>query len=295
MVSHSALAPRKFIGVVALLSLLTNHRESAAGISVSTSDGRTLVGEVDSRSDDRVLWVRHDEEHIVLSTAIPWRFVTSASLDGQAINPQQLSEQVTSLKAQGPEAFLTTYVTVLNPDIEINPSIGRFPLEQFNVIPPPIPRVASLEIDAALVNIDPTVEPDAVAVVVTPVDEFGIAVPVRGTLFARLMGERRDRHSGEVRFLELQRWNAALCVEDFHAGSATIPLRFQHPGPVRDLELCTTALLHVRVAAYSAGQFEASVPVALREFNPYRDNLQYHTGSRYFNDELIHAPRRTSP
>jgi hypothetical protein len=61
--------------------------------------------------------------------------------------------------------------------------------------------------------------------------------------------------------------------------------------PEFDIELCTAANLNARLGVVGDGSFAATAPVVLREFNPYRDQLQLYEGTRFFPNELSRFPR----
>ena len=116
-------------------------------------------------------------------------------------------------------------------------------------------------------------------------DRFGHSVPVDGVMTARLIVERIDQHSGRVTFEEFQRWSANVSAEDFVDGECAVALNFRRPGPQHDWQLCTAALLHIRLSAHGHGSYEISVPVAIRQFNPIRDELRNWHGRRFFRNE----------
>ena len=153
-------------------------------------------------------------------------------------------------------------------------------------------RIAALEIEAVLVNLDRDVEPDGFELVIAAIDVHGRAVPVRGSITARLVGERDEEHSGRIRFEELQRWSQPVARADFLDGVASYALRFRTVRPEFDWELIPYALLNVRLGIYGEGNFEASVPVMIRQFNPYRDQLQKYERSRFLRNELSEEVRR---
>ena len=152
-------------------------------------------------------------------------------------------------------------------------------------------RVVSIEVDAGIANLDRTVEADGLVLVVSALDSVGNYVDVRGSLSARLIVERLNQHTGEVTFEEFGRWSHAVSRTDFYEGVAEIPLRFRRLSPEFDWELCTAALLNVRLSVHGEGNFEASVPVAIHQFNPIRDEFRNQQGSRFFRDELSHRAR----
>ncbi len=254
-----------------------------AAIEIVTTDGRALTGEIDTRSDSRTLWIRYEEAGIILTTAVPWEDVATSRLDGEPIAAAEITSQVSHLKTSNPDGFLTEY-EVFSPESQViaDSAPAYFPRT----------RVMSVEIDARLANLDRTVEPDGIVLAVAPIDAHGQIVPLCGNITVRLLGELFDQHTGRASFLELERWNATVVESMFVENLAEIKLRFRKVRPEFDLGLCTSALVHVRLGVPGTGNFEASIPMDLRKFNPYREQLQYQEGSRFFSNELTHNTRQ---
>jgi hypothetical protein len=98
-----------------------------------------------------------------------------------------------------------------------------------------------------------------------------------------------------VRYENLQTWSQPVAPIDFHDGVASYALRFRTVRPESDWRLHSDALVNVRLGVFGQGNFEASVPVAIRKFNPVRDRLQLTRGSRFFPGEVTQAGRRWFP
>ncbi|WP_146447497.1 hypothetical protein [Bythopirellula polymerisocia] len=248
-----------------------------------TTDGRVLNGEIDAQSDAQTMWIRYRDSGIILTTAVPWTEIISTRLDGKEIAKMELASQVSHLGSNGPEGFLTEYEVLAQESQIIERVVPEYGL---------LPRVASLEIGARLANLDRTVEPDGIVLAVSPLDAHGRIVPVCGNVSVRLLGELFDQHTGRVSFLELESWNSRIADSMFADGVAGVSLRFRQIRPEFDLALCTTALVNVRLGIPGTGNFEASVPVDLRTLNPFREQLQYYEGSRFFSNELTHNTRQ---
>lgn len=256
----------------------------APQVSIETSTGRVLVGAVDDRSDEQTLWIRRAEENIVLVSAVSWHDVVTVEIDGREIEQVDLLDNLASYTTSEPQSFLTEYELLAPRGYS-----ERFLRWQSQ------PRVASVEAAATLVNLDRTVEADGLLVTLAAIDTHGHTVAVRGSITARLIVERIDQHTGQVSFEEFQRWSAAVSAADFRDGTVTVPLRFRGLSPEFDWQLCTAALLNVRLTAAGQGNYEASVPVAIHEFNPIRDELRNQQGSRFFRNELTHNTRYDGP
>jgi hypothetical protein len=157
----------------------------------------------------------------------------------------------------------------------------------------PVGRVTSLEIEALLVNLDRDVEPDGYELAIAAVSESGESIPVKGDLYVRLMVERIVHHTGRIRFEDIQQWSLPVSPHDFDEnGVAAYVLPWRNLEPEFDVELCNAANLNARLGVVGDGNFAATVPVPLREFNPYRDQLQLLQKSRFFSNELSRYPRQ---
>lgn len=274
--THFALLWGMALGVCSVGSCL-------AAIEIVTTDGRALTGEIDTRSDARTLWIRQEEAGIMLATAVPWEDVATSRLDGERIAAEEITAQVSQLRTSNPAGFLTEY-EVFSPESQViaDSAPAFFPR----------PRVMSVEIDARLANLDRTVEADGLVLAVAPLDAHGQIVPLCGNITVRLLGEIFDLHTGRVSFRELESWNATVVESMFIENLAEVQLRFRHVRPEFDLALRPSALVNVRLGVPGTGNFEASIPIDLRRFNPYRDQLQYQERSRFFRNELTHNPRQ---
>ena len=284
------------IAAISMLAFATQAQ--AAELVVQTSDGRELTGQVDSKSNDEFLWIRHEEENIVLTTSVAWTEITTAQLDGEVIEVTDLSQLATDIATDAPYAFLAQHV--IDPAVDeplpvVVPAAVQQPVVAVAPVAPPQPiagPVAALEIQAYLVNLDRDVEPDGLELLVAAVDVNGYSVPVRGNLHAQLWGDRDVGQVGRVKFDNLQRWGERVRPKDFIDGVARYTLRFRTVRPEFDWDLMPIAMLNVRLGVYGEGNFEATVPVEIRQFNPFRDRLQQFERSRFFRGELSEQVRR---
>lgn len=253
-------------------------------LRVQTVNGRLLHGTMDVRTDDGMLWIRRTEGNIILTTSVKWSEIESAELAGEAITAEKLAEQRKELATAAPVTFLTEFE---QPVVQSTPK----PAIHFQSKA----SITNIEIEATLANLDRTVESDGLLVALAALDEFRQAHAVRGSLSARLVVERLDNHTGAVSFEEFGRWTRQVSAHDFHEGVAEFPLRFRRYSPEFDWELCTAALLNVRLSVHGQGNFEASIPIAIHEFNPIRDEMRNWRGSRFFRDELTRNTLHDGP
>jgi len=249
-------------------------------VSVRSVDGRTLSGVIDARTDDRLLWLRRDENGVMLVVPIAWDDIASGSLAGAEINAEALRDRAGELASprQSP---------LLGPDQPgaMAAAAVRFAAPRRRV------RVRNLEIVyASLVNLDRDVEPDGIEVTIAAIGDDGEPLAVRGTLRAELYGERRPLEEPGPGFDELARWTERVRPEDFVDGVATYELPFRTTAPEWQFDLLPDAVLTVQLGAAGHGNFAASAPIVVRPFNPLRDDLQHDRGTRFLPTELHGSP-----
>jgi hypothetical protein len=257
-----------------LVTFVHAEEGSPPPILVQTADGRTLRGEVDDRSDDATLWLRQTEGDVALTTAVDWVDVVVASIDGNQVSVNGLREQSTTVASVGPR---------LGDLIAANPQAAR---DNIGHLMPRSGRVRNIEIVAAgLVNLDRDVEPDGIEVALVALGFDGLPVAVRGSFRAELHGERRSVGDPAPRIEELGRWTQRVQSEDFVDGVATYCLPFRTVSPEWEFDVLPDAVITVQLGATGHGNFSASAPLALRSFNPLRDDLQQWEATRFLPNE----------
>jgi hypothetical protein len=259
-----------------LCATLVVSSSAGAEVEILTTDGRVLAGEVDARTTADHLWVRKQSENIILVTSVRWSEIGSAKVDGQPLDAAQLAERSDQLSDEIGANFFS-----VRPQSSPASSSGPSPAVEAHT-----GRITSIEIEAALVNLDRDVEPDGYEVAIVAIDEFGQEVPAKGNIYVRLMGERNVHHTGRIRFEVFETWSQPVAPHHFKDGVAMYVLPFRAFNPEFDDELRPDAQLNVRLGAFGEGNFAATVPVPLWNFGPYRDRLQMFEGSRFFRDEL---------
>ncbi|MCH2114022.1 MAG: hypothetical protein MK171_03800 [Pirellulales bacterium] len=264
----------------------------ATTVEVQTIDGRVLHGEVDSRSNQRLLWIRKTDDHIVLATSVLWSNVSSAKYDGKTFEARELRQDLKQHTSDGPSMLFKEYVARPMPVIQNATKDLASHGRQASQHPVLSSRIASIRVRAQAVNLDRDVEPDGLEVAVVALNTQGLPLPVRGSLSLRLWGQRSKSYGWPLKSEELQRWTQSVHRDDFAESEAIYALRFRTVRPEFDFELRPYALLNARLSIHGQGNFEASVPVAVRYFNPVRDYLQQYEGSRFFFGELSENVRR---
>jgi hypothetical protein len=220
------------------------------------------------------LWLRTAEDNIVLAAPTAWTDVVQATIEGEEAPIADLRQRQGELASAGPKLGSLDTVT---PERVV----------QASFMAPRTPRVRNLEIVATgLVNLDRDVEPDGLSVTIVAVGFDGAPVAVRGTLRAELHGERRSVDDPAPVFEELGRWTQRVRSEDFVEGAATYCLPFRSVAPEWEFDVMPDAVLTVQLGASGHGNYSASAPVALRRFNPLRDELQQRLGTRFLPNEI---------
>lgn len=287
--SHNAF--RFFLGSLALFAGV-GLQQALADVTIQTTDGREIVGQVDERTDQNSLWIRQEREQIMLTTALKWSEIATAS-DGEVELPlEQLPDLLQELASEEPKGLLVRQTIYpdesLCPDCESREPDGLATQRRAT-------RIRNVEVEAHLVNLDRDVEPDGLELVVAAIDENGYPVPVRGSLYVRLWGERIKPRGALVRYEQLQQWTQRVDRDDFIEDVASYLLRFRTVQPEFDLGLSPDALVHVKLSVFGQGSYEASVPVMVRKFNPVRDRLQLTRGERFFPNESTQNGRYQLP
>jgi hypothetical protein len=285
---------RAFTAALLLASSLhatASANEAGATITVATSDDRELTGVIDPRTDDQLLWLRREGAGFALSTSVRWSEIASAKLGAEPLDPVALRRHRRELATPAAGLFFGE-IESSPPTAQPTPLVNEVAAQAAAGRPP---RVRSLEIlSANLVNLDRDVEPDGVAVAVSPIGAHGIPMAVRGVLRATLVGQRRDMHTGEMQFGELGRWSQPVRAEDFVDVVATYDLPFRTNALEWDFQIMPDALLTVELSAAGHGSYAASAPLAVRQFNPLRDQLQLYRGSRFAPEE-VHGTQPLAP
>jgi hypothetical protein len=269
--------------IVAIALAACAAAESPARVAVRTADGRELGGVVDARTNDAELWIRSEQGPVVMATGVAWDAVTSAVVDGQTVDAATLQERSSGLATEGSPSFLGPAGSALISN-RSGPGFVRRA------------RVRNLQIvDACLANLDRDVEPDGLTVTIAAIGDDGRPMAVRGSLTARLFGENRPNDAAVVAFPELDHWTQPVTTRDFVDGLATYELRFRGTAPEWQWDLLPDAVLDVTVGAFGQGNYAASAPVVVRQFNPLRDHQQLRYGSRFMPNELRGREPASSP
>ena len=258
---------------------------------METAEGRALSGAVDARTDESTLWLRLEEDGIVLSVPVSWNTISSAAVGDEAIGVEELRERRGELGSEGPRWLI--------PEVEIPVDAGSTARKaDFEKR-----RSCSSRLLGRRRAWGAGAEPGC-----------GLGLPGesgsrRGAGWDRGIGRGRGRRRGagggarefraelfgesgalsrdrQPEFGVLDRWSQRVRAEDFVDGVATYCLPFRRAAPEWQFDLLPDAVLTVQLGATGHGNFSATAPVVLREFNPLRDDLQQHRGTRFLPNEV---------
>lgn len=274
--------------VTFILVLFVSHAavHGEVRVRLTINDGRVIEGEVDARTNNESVWVRVTEPGIALSFPIRWSTLDEVELGKKSISVSEFRGLAHEIKTKLSKKFFATIAPVEELSVHPDPEPVFIPVQPEVQSKFHGSRVHSLRIEAVLTNWDEDVEPDGLDVYIIPLDGRYNLVPVRGTVTMRLIGERSHGPRRERVYQNLEHWNVSTLPGDYGQQGAVYRFPFQTVFPEIEPELFPFGFLHVRLGAQGHGNFEASLPVKLKNINPIRDRLELDHGQRFFPNEL---------
>ncbi len=264
-------------------------RSTEPPITVRVSSGREFQGTIDASSTSSHLILRTEHTGITLKRSIRW-------------------EQVLSIQADNsPRDIAALRATFNPPSAETSPPPPRRTIEIHTL--PAVrlanntsaasestpPRVTQVTFDAHLGNWDADVETDGLVIDALPLDRFGNAQPLGGTLEVELYSPQRRTFdhaplSGGDTLEVVERWTQAITPEDYGPRGARLQLQFGAITP--ELQPNWTAsnygLVHIRLSIPGHGVFSGSRDgVRIYPWAPNRDRLEMKTGQRFLPNENL--------
>lgn len=276
--------------MVMLVSFTELSDRAMAGtiVVVQLQNGRRMMGEVDSRTDEFELWLHSTEPSIAISSSVPWPQIAVARIAGGPDLRTDLRSRLRKLRSPIP---VTTFQQVAT--------------RMESLRSPQLQRVVSLEIVPRLTNWDDDVEPDGFEVRVSPFTSEGTAAAVNGNITLRLLGrrlgtyERLESHAGfglmsngsntreysprlnTTVYFELGRWNERLSAKNRTPSGYQLRLPFRDAHPEFDLDIALDGQLDARLSVDGQRIHETTLPVQLRAFSGLREELQLNRRMRY--------------
>lgn len=263
-------------------------------VAVYVRDGRILTGRVDSRTNERELWLHAAEPSILVLSSIPWLDIKEAKVGERFLSADQFRKIATQLRAPLPLPLLK------QPAVAIEP--------QFRPARVILDEVQSIEIVPELANWSGNAVPDGLLLRVYPLTLNRDRAIASGLVNVRLLGRRWGtqerlesprgfgfwREGGSIReyaarldnarYIEIGRWTERLETVD-RIQPALLHLRFRRINPELDLDVGFDGIVEARLSVDGQGIYVATAPVQLRTFSPLREELQLYRGTRYFPDE----------
>ena len=250
-------AANHFLMTSLALLLVSADCVQAEPMQFELRDGRRIVGDLVGVDGGDWLWIRASTAGIELQS----RFHRADIRQMQPAPVAALPSLLPDVAAQSPPEAIAS---------------------------PPLTRVKTLLIEAKVAQWDDDAQADGIRIFVLPLSADGSLVPISGELEVHLLGERETLVGGRKvpiapQFVELQRGNRLLRPEDFASGAAVFELAFDQVRPDFDPNLACNAIVYARLGVFGQGVFEASdAQIGLREPSRIRDQLQQHTGRRFF-------------
>jgi hypothetical protein len=271
--------------------VLAGSPATAQEILVELTSGRSFLAAVDARTDESRLWLRFGDATAHILRPVAWDHVVRIQAEGRPISPDELRRKA----AAQPKPVVPDLAAQLEQLAQ-----AREPQPGTVVPPPPVapfdraseaPRVRALALEAWLANWDADVEADGLVVEAYPLDEFGQAIAVSGSLELELYGARRLTATRGEPLPLVSRWTAMLRADDV-LPSQRVKLPFQDLDPEYDVALSSLGEVHGRLVVPGEGVFEATTGVVrIRAYSPIRDRRQQLRGSRFFPHDLTGGGR----
>lgn len=268
-----SLAPRLLL--LAIMVLMADAKVSWADaaapplVTVQTHDGQTQQGMVDARTNDEALWLRLDEANISLATSTAWESISTAMVNGEAIQATNLRARLSPLVSARPA--LDVLLGGVASETLSYPQPGTLPTES--------QRIAAVSVTACLANWDADARADGVELLVVATDRNGVAWPVGGNLTVRLLGPRQTSlYRSEVR--ELGRWSEVVKPQHFGPAGESARYRLSYRGlePETDSTIGDISFVEATLGVYGQGNFSARAPVVLQPHPAAFDRLDLPTG-----------------
>ncbi len=192
----SSISRCVLLAIGLLIGAIIGKPAQAEPVMVSMHTGRTVSGEVDSRSNAQALWIRSSQENISVAVAIAWEHVEHVEWKEQRLTSAQFAERVEQLQTAE-----TTAMFLAPRPLKIARTAKKHSGDSLDSPP----QVVAIDVYAELRNWDRDVEPDGIELFVAPLDAWGHLVPVKGNLMVELTGYRHGRRRETRGFETLQR------------------------------------------------------------------------------------------
>jgi hypothetical protein len=245
-------------------------------VTAITAAGQVVQGILDERTHDAALWLRYEDDGLVLIQPLAWHEIVELRHGPSPLERAALREDYAQYATPAPRGLLASGPAEPLLLGEIVPPGA--PLASVGSTPPSPAvraRIESIEIvGVRLLYADSQPGPDGWELLIAVHAQAGGPFAVRGTLQAEAWGERCSEIVDRGGWESLGRWSQAVDEHPLDDGVLVMTLRWRKPPERRRGELMPTARLQVRLAARGHGAFAADASVPVREFDETLDRLQ---------------------
>jgi hypothetical protein len=255
--------PPAILAMVVSVTMLCPDSVGSERVIVQAKDGRVLTGEVDRRTDERLLWVRVTSPSLALSTSVPWNQVAWAQRGERQYESREFRSIAAQLATALPKEFFKTPEQYTHPDPVDNDGSRN---GRLYVVPPTRPQapVTTLTLRASVANWDGDAENDGIEITIAPLSTTGTVSPLDGQMVVKLAGRRYRSTRRLPPTVPLEKWSVRVRPEDFATWGATYRLPFRAFLPEKDRTIAVEGQLDVQLSGGRAGTLKARVPVHLR-------------------------------
>ena len=282
----------------------------SAPVAVGLRSGKVFVGQIDSRTSGKQLWLRIARRGIELRRPIDWEHILLVRQGDREFSAGEFRAAVLSSQVTAASLAMNKADELPIPDVspdadEIGSSRSRRSEKTAAIRPKEwLPdnrlahfiqavrakntQVCSLSIDAQVANLNRTVEADGLVLHIYPLDGAGNMIPVDGTLDVELVASVPPGWPLGEPLPTIGQWSVRLVPQQFGPAGAIVKLPFQGVHPEFDLHLGPHGLVHARLSIPGNGSYEASDPMLrIRPYSVIRDQSQQIDGRRFFDVERV--------
>lgn len=275
----------------ALLVSWEASNADAREATVEVLSGRIFQGEVLQQTDTEELWLRTQKAGVSLARPLRWHRIVSVTIGNEQLSPKAFRQRIASPEWHWSESQNHTRRKAWRASrgrLEIGPS-PESPAEpelsdSLAADATADLRIASIRVDATVNNWNFDAAVDGIRLRVVALNQFGEAVPARGTLQAELIGQGPTNGVNGNPFPVLDQWSAIINA-DVTAGNQAelrLPFRGVHPEFSIATHMGSYGMIHAKLSVAGQGTFENTAAFTrIRPYSPVRDRLEQFYGRRF--------------
>lgn len=208
---------------------------AGSNVKVTLTSGRTVNGQLDSRSTSEVLWLTADFEGVSIGNQLKPADVLRIEPGFPVVLPSPIPSKV------------------------VTPTLGPATRDWSRVVPTRSLDALSLDAFARLANFDNDAQPDGLQAILVPLGAGGEVLRKAGSLSIQLSVFRGDWRNRTQRFCEEESWSKEVTLDDYTPQGLVIDLPFRRIIPESDSELLAVGVLNIRFNIASERSVEAQV------------------------------------